>query len=210
MLFITWYKSTCSRKCTTILQPNYRSRFTFIISLHTKSRKDTKQVKKKNIYQQKSQNQVDIQFVKISPRGWTVNYIQMTVSLELLQPCSKGKETATNNQHLNNPHKYLHNDYMPGGKACSELQLCSHFDGKWPNTTIITYCMKTVKCGMIVWTHLVQIKHTKFKNSVPTSQRTHNISITKTDWLMLFREIITVYSKSHYKIITPCGQNAVF
>lgn len=47
------------------------------------------------------------------------------------------------------------------------------------------------------------------KNSVPTSQKTYCISITKTKQLMLFREISTVYSENHTKYInTLFGQNA--
>jgi hypothetical protein len=33
-----------------------------------------------------------------------------------------------------------------------------------------------------------------FKNSVRTSKRTPHFTITKINWLMLFKEIITVYS----------------
>jgi hypothetical protein len=36
-----------------------------------------------------------------------------------------------------------------------------------------------------------------FKNSVRTSKRTPNFTITKINWLMLFREIIAVYSDNH-------------
>jgi len=50
--------------------------------------------------------------------------------------------------------------------------------------------MKTVKYRMIVWTHLVQIINIKFKNSVPASQRTQYVFITKTSQLMPFREIM--------------------
>jgi hypothetical protein len=50
-----------------------------------------------------------------------------------------------------------------------------------------------------------------FKNLVPTSQKTHCISITKTNWLMLFREIITVYCENHTEHTnTLCGKNADF
>jgi hypothetical protein len=37
-----------------------------------------------------------------------------------------------------------------------------------------------------------------FKNSVRTSKRTPYFTITKINWLMLFKEIIAVYSE-HYK-----------
>jgi hypothetical protein len=45
-----------------------------------------------------------------------------------------------------------------------------------------------------------------FKNSVHTSNGTPNFTITKINWLMLFKEIITVYSESHAKPInTKCS-----
>jgi hypothetical protein len=34
-------------------------------------------------------------------------------------------------------------------------------------------------------------------NTVPTSQRTHDVSITNTSWLMVFRETISHYSENH-------------
>jgi hypothetical protein len=40
-----------------------------------------------------------------------------------------------------------------------------------------------------------------FKNPVHTSKRTPNFTITKTIWLMLFKEIIAVYSENHAKKI---------
>jgi hypothetical protein len=39
------------------------------------------------------------------------------------------------------------------------------------------------------------------KNSVRTSKRTPQFTITKIDWLMLFKEIIAVYSENHAKLI---------
>jgi hypothetical protein len=44
-----------------------------------------------------------------------------------------------------------------------------------------------------------------FKNSVRTSKRTPNFTITKIKLLMLFKEIITVYSENHAK---PINKNA--
>jgi hypothetical protein len=47
-----------------------------------------------------------------------------------------------------------------------------------------------------------------FKNSVPTSKKTQRVSIIKINWLMLFREIIAVYSENHMESInTLCEQN---
>jgi hypothetical protein len=45
-----------------------------------------------------------------------------------------------------------------------------------------------------------------FKNSVRTSKRTPDFTITKINWLMLFKEIIAVYSENHTKPInTKCS-----
>jgi hypothetical protein len=45
-----------------------------------------------------------------------------------------------------------------------------------------------------------------FKNSVRTSQRTPHFTVTKINWLTLFKEIITVYSENHTKRTTQRGQ----
>jgi hypothetical protein len=48
-----------------------------------------------------------------------------------------------------------------------------------------------------------------FKNSVCTSKKTQDFFITKTSWLMLFKEIITAYFENRTKSInTLCEQNA--
>jgi len=44
-----------------------------------------------------------------------------------------------------------------------------------------------------------------FKNPVRTSKRTPHFTITKINWLMLFKEIIAVYSENHTE---PIIQNA--
>jgi hypothetical protein len=41
-----------------------------------------------------------------------------------------------------------------------------------------------------------------FKNSVRASKRTPHFTITKINWLMLFKGIIDVYSENHAKPIT--------
>jgi hypothetical protein len=47
-----------------------------------------------------------------------------------------------------------------------------------------------------------------FKNSVRTAKKTQHFTITKINWLTLFKEIIAVYSENHMKPIdTLCGQN---
>jgi hypothetical protein len=46
-------------------------------------------------------------------------------------------------------------------------------------------------------------------NSVRTSQETHYVSATKTNWLMLFRETVAVYCENHTEHTdTLCGRNA--
>jgi hypothetical protein len=45
-----------------------------------------------------------------------------------------------------------------------------------------------------------------FKNPVRTSKRTPYFTITKINWLTLFKEIIAVYSENHAKPInTKCS-----
>jgi hypothetical protein len=45
-----------------------------------------------------------------------------------------------------------------------------------------------------------------FKNSVHTSKRTQHLTITKIKWLMLFKEIIAVYSETRAKAMnTKCN-----
>jgi hypothetical protein len=44
------------------------------------------------------------------------------------------------------------------------------------------------------------------KNSVRTSKRTPHFTITKINWLMLFKDIMAVYSENHAKPInTKCS-----
>jgi hypothetical protein len=44
-----------------------------------------------------------------------------------------------------------------------------------------------------------------FKNSVRTTKKTPHFTITKINWLTLFKEIIAVYSENHMKPInTKC------
>jgi hypothetical protein len=46
----------------------------------------------------------------------------------------------------------------------------------------------------------------KYNNSVCTAKKTQHFTITKINWLMLFKEIIAVYSENHTKRInTLCG-----
>jgi hypothetical protein len=48
-----------------------------------------------------------------------------------------------------------------------------------------------------------------FKSSVLTSKKTQPMYITRINWLMLFREIIAVFSENHMiPINTLCGQTA--
>jgi hypothetical protein len=41
--------------------------------------------------------------------------------------------------------------------------------------------------------------HNLCKDSVPITKKTHLVSIKKISWLILFREIIAVYSENHTK-----------
>jgi hypothetical protein len=41
--------------------------------------------------------------------------------------------------------------------------------------------------------------HTNFNNSVRTSKKTQHFPIKKIKWLMLFKDIIPVYTESHMK-----------
>jgi hypothetical protein len=43
----------------------------------------------------------------------------------------------------------------------------------------------------------MKLVYVLFKNPVRTSKRTPNFTIIKIDWLMLFTEIIAVYSENH-------------
>jgi hypothetical protein len=48
-----------------------------------------------------------------------------------------------------------------------------------------------------------------FKCSVPTAKKTQLFSISKINWLMLFKEIIVVYAENRSKTTnTLCGHNA--
>jgi hypothetical protein len=48
-----------------------------------------------------------------------------------------------------------------------------------------------------------------FKNSVRTAKKTQHFTITKINWLTLFKEIIAVYCENRTKHInTLCRQNA--
>jgi hypothetical protein len=71
----------------------------------------------------------------------------------------------------------------------------------------MTWKGDAVSCINLLKSKFVQII---FKNSVRTSKKTQHFSITKINWLKLFKEIITVYSGNHTKHInTLCRQIAV-
>jgi hypothetical protein len=46
-----------------------------------------------------------------------------------------------------------------------------------------------------------QLVYIIFRNSVRTSKRSQHLTITKINWLKLFKEIIAVYSENHTKLI---------
>jgi hypothetical protein len=60
------------------------------------------------------------------------------------------------------------------------------------NTSLMILAINPLKAKLI---------YILFKNSVHTSKRTPNFTFTKINWLMLFKEIITVYSENHAKPI---------
>jgi hypothetical protein len=47
-----------------------------------------------------------------------------------------------------------------------------------------------------------------FKNSVCTAKKTQHFTITKINWLTLFKEIIPVYTENHTKPINTLWKNA--
>jgi len=51
----------------------------------------------------------------------------------------------------------------------------------------------------------------EFKDSARTAQETLSVSVTKTGQLILYREIIAVYSEIHKKHVNiMCGKNVEF
>jgi hypothetical protein len=44
------------------------------------------------------------------------------------------------------------------------------------------------------------------KNSVRSAKKTHHFTVTKIKQLMLFNEIIAVYSENHKKLINKIGE----
>jgi hypothetical protein len=74
----------------------------------------------------------------------------------------------------------------------------------WRNTSAYVFFVT------IVWVTLWSLKLIQiiFKNWVLTTEEIQHTSITRINWLMLFREIIAVCSENHMKpISTLCGQN---
>jgi lipoate-protein ligase B len=68
--------------------------------------------------------------------------------------------------------------------------------------------------GRAAWEHAVATSKPKlvwiiFENSVRTAKKTQHFTITKINWLTLFKEIIAVYTENHTKHINKlCGKNA--
>jgi hypothetical protein len=55
------------------------------------------------------------------------------------------------------------------------------------------------------------ISSKQYKNSVRTSQETHDVTATKPNRVMLFRERVAVYWENHTEHTdTLCGQNAIY
>jgi hypothetical protein len=57
--------------------------------------------------------------------------------------------------------------------------------------------------------HKVHVNSLIFKDSVRTAKKTPHFTITKINWLTLFKEMVDVYSENHTKHLnTLIGQNA--
>jgi hypothetical protein len=105
--------------------------------------------------------------------------------------------------------------YLPTA-SCSAL-LAKHFRLK-QGSHIATLHTRIVRVLSITWTAkcpccVILLKPKLvliiFKYSVRTSKRTPNVTITKLNWLMVFKEIIAVYYEKYFKpIYTLCGQNS--
>jgi hypothetical protein len=58
---------------------------------------------------------------------------------------------------------------------------------------------------------ILRSEHPIYNNSARISQETHDISASKPNWLMLFRETVAVYCENHTEHTdTLCEQNAEF
>jgi hypothetical protein len=67
------------------------------------------------------------------------------------------------------------------------------------------HCSRSNGCGSFY--KLIFI-YTIYTDSVRTSQETHYVSATETNWLILFRETVAVYCENHMQYInTMCWQN---
>jgi hypothetical protein len=72
---------------------------------------------------------------------------------------------------------------------------------------ITVYCENRKEHRYTVW---AECRDFIYKNSVRTSQETHYVSATKTNRIMLFREVITVYcimrNTNKYTVCAECRQ----
>jgi hypothetical protein len=81
---------------------------------------------------------------------------------------------------------YRHNEYSPCSVYASQIRA-----GIWfPNTTIVSTDEQLYNNSS---------KHELHLDNIETSQKTHRVSIKKTNQLILFRKIIVVYSHNHMK-----------
>jgi hypothetical protein len=66
----------------------------------------------------------------------------------------------------------------------------------------------TLKMGVVRFSE-ISLSYRTTQHHIPEEYSWNYISITKPNWLMLFREIIAVYCENYTEHInTPCGQNA--
>jgi hypothetical protein len=71
---------------------------------------------------------------------------------------------------------------------------------------VVYVCVFCLSCGKEGLRHKSFEAQSSFKNSVPTSKKKQRGSISKIGWLIVFREIIVVYSENHTKLNrTMCG-----
>ena len=77
----------------------------------------------------------------------------------------------------------------------------------YKETFAVLRAIKIHKYEYTVWAE----RRIVYKDPVRTAQETHSVSVIKTSQLMLYKEIIAVYSQIHTKHInTLCGQNVEF
>jgi hypothetical protein len=92
--------------------------------------------------------------------------------------------------------------------ASSPLRPTTRFFFQLNSCGYSPYVASSLTSRWVVW---AECRDFIYKNPVRTSEETHQVSITKSNRLMLFREIIPVYCENHMEHTnTLCGQNSDF